>query len=390
MINLKKWTCFAFALGLSGLVWGQGKTTLTYEGQLKGLKDGDRVYLEAYLPIPGDSYKRKDSTQVKNGRFKFVVDRPEVAYYTLKYGKKKITENLLGGGEFKIAGDIALPEKLELDGRKNPMSVDYRRYVATVGGQVSQKQSELEKTFAAIEKEYTALPDKKDEAKLKDLQSRALSAQEAFKTANVQYNKQWFDQFPVSEANALILKDLISDEGFPMDIADKWFQVLPKSQQETKAGQYAAKRLKLLTALLDGKVAPDFTLPDINGKQVALRDLRGQYVLLDFWASWCGPCRGENPNVLAAYKKYKDKKVGFTVLGVSLDDNRDKWLKAVEEDAMPWVHVSDLKGRATPPADLYNVNGIPDNYLIDPNGVIIAHNLRGDALHEKLAEVMGN
>ena len=109
-------------------------------------------------------------------------------------------------------------------------------------------------------------------------------------------------------------------------------------------------------------------------------------VLVDFWASWCGPCRQENPNVVKAYEKFKDR--GFDILGVSLDDNKDKWLKAVEADKLTWTHVSDLKGWKNAAADLYGVRAIPQNVLIDPKGKIIAKNLRGDKLEEKLEELM--
>jgi thiol-disulfide isomerase/thioredoxin len=119
-----------------------------------------------------------------------------------------------------------------------------------------------------------------------------------------------------------------------------------------------------------------------------LSSFRGKYVLLDFWASWCGPCRGENPNVVAAYEKFKDK--NFTVLGVSLDNQKEAWQKAIKSDGLVWTQVTDLKGWNSPAVATYNVHAIPSNFLIDPNGKIIAHDLRGSALEEKLqAELNG-
>ena len=126
---------------------------------------------------------------------------------------------------------------------------------------------------------------------------------------------------------------------------------------------------------------------DTEGNPVTLSSLYGKgYLLVDFWASWCGPCRGENPNVVAAYNKYHAK--GFEILGVSYDDNKDKWLKAIEEDKLPWIHVSDLKGWGNMTAKLYSISGIPANVLLDKEGKIIAKNLRGAALEEKLAELL--
>ncbi|MEZ4903084.1 MAG: TlpA disulfide reductase family protein [Spirosomataceae bacterium] len=135
-----------------------------------------------------------------------------------------------------------------------------------------------------------------------------------------------------------------------------------------------------------GQVAPEFTQNDVNDKPVSLTSLRGKYVLVDFWASWCGPCRQENPNVVKAYNQYKDK--GFTILGVSLDQKKEPWLKAIEKDQLTWTHVSDLKYWQNEVAVMYGINSIPASLLLDPNGKIIGKNLRGEALAKKLAELM--
>lgn len=135
-----------------------------------------------------------------------------------------------------------------------------------------------------------------------------------------------------------------------------------------------------------GKVAPDFTLPDTAGVSVSLSDFRGKFVLIDFWASWCPPCRRENPNVVAAFEKYRDK--NFTVLGVSLDRNKKRWLKAIADDKLTWTHVSDLKYWDSEVPALYGVRGIPSNVLIDPDGVIIGRNLREQELHDALEKFL--
>ncbi len=135
-----------------------------------------------------------------------------------------------------------------------------------------------------------------------------------------------------------------------------------------------------------GKPLADFSQPDTSGKMVSLSSLRGKYVLVDFWASWCGPCRQENPNVLNAYNRYKGK--NFTVLGVSLDKTKEAWIKAINDDGLAWTHISDLKFWSNSVAQQFQIQSIPQNFLVDPSGIVIAKNLRGAALDEKLESIL--
>lgn len=170
------------------------------------------------------------------------------------------------------------------------------------------------------------------------------------------------------------------------DQMEKMFASLDKPVQATKYGDALGKYLQ--SQHLNGLNVPadDFTQNDVNGKPVSLNSFRGKYVLVDFWASWCGPCRQENPNVVAAYQKYKDK--NFTVLGISLDNSKEKWTSAINHDGLAWTQVSDLKGWENAVAVHYGIQSIPANMLIGPDGKIVARNLRGPALEAKLEELL--
>lgn len=162
-------------------------------------------------------------------------------------------------------------------------------------------------------------------------------------------------------------------------------QVVKTEIPESEIAQQFVNDVEQMGKLAIGQVAPDIALPNPDGDTVRLSSLRGKYVLVDFWAKWCKPCRMENPNVVRVYNKYNDK--GFEVYGVSLDRRREDWLQAIEEDGLVWTQVSDLKFWNSKAAEIYNIKAIPFAVLLDPNGVIIAKNLRGQALDDKLEEI---
>lgn len=164
------------------------------------------------------------------------------------------------------------------------------------------------------------------------------------------------------------------------------YNQLAANLKTSAMGQYIAQQIKEGKVNGPGTVLADFSQPDTSGVAVSLSSLRGNYVLVDFWASWCGPCRQENPNLVAAYNKYKDKK--FTVLGVSLDKTKQAWIDAIKMDALAWTQISDLQGWQNSVAKQFEIFSIPQNFLIDPNGVVIAKNLRGAALERKLAKFL--
>ncbi|MDI1354932.1 MAG: TlpA disulfide reductase family protein [bacterium] len=224
-------------------------------------------------------------------------------------------------------------------------------------------------------------------------QSGDVATQNAIQSEYQQLNGQYIASLktfvknhPKSAVSGYIVYNDFNNPNIPFEEVVETLSYIDKSLENTKFVKLANKRVDDKKGTTVGFKATNFSQANPEGKMVSLSDFKGKYVLVDFWASWCRPCRMENPNVVAAYNRFKDK--GFTVLGVSMDSNRDPWLAAIKQDQLTWTHVSDLKGWGNEVGKIYNVTGIPQNFLIDKEGKIIAKDLRGAALDEKLIEIL--
>ncbi|WP_207430306.1 TlpA disulfide reductase family protein [Sabulibacter ruber] len=239
----------------------------------------------------------------------------------------------------------------------------------------------MQQNVTALNQQFQQAATQGNQEEMKRLQEQFMAAQQDNQTKL----KAFVKANPASVVSVYTAGNILNlDEHFTFvdSMSTAFKQSLPNSKY-TKALDERLTRIRS-TAL--GSAAPNITLPSPQGPEISLASLRGKYVLIDFWASWCGPCRQENPNVVRMYNKYKDK--GFEIFGVSLDQDRTKWLNAIEKDKLTWPHVSDLKGWESSAASLYGVTAIPQTVLLDKEGKIIAKNLRGAALEAKLASLL--
>lgn len=255
-----------------------------------------------------------------------------------------------------------------------------------VSGSKSQEESEaFEKTLKDIDDREYPLYEKWGKG-TKEEQLALEEKVEALRNERRERTDKYITEHPKSPVSVNLVAEKASMGAYDKVLAA--YNKLDKSAQTTAEGKRIAERLVLLKRSAIGTPVLDFTQNDTEGKPVRFAAFKGKYVLVDFWASWCGPCRAENPNVLKAYNQYKDK--NFTVVGVSLDDNGENWKKAIKDDNMPWTQVSDLKGWKNEVSTYYGIMGIPSTLLVDPQGKIIAKDLRGEMLNKKLAELFAS
>jgi thiol-disulfide isomerase/thioredoxin len=418
------------------------KGTMTNASQIK------YAYLFEFF---GSDLIKKDSAKISDNKFQFQKKEgfPR-GFYQIKFDDKSFFNLILGNENINVSGDLAnLASTVKIaDSKENELYNSFKSFVeiqniqmknlqteansaqalqnsdpAAFQIKMTQLQSRYDSIFLNQQNFYKNLAEQNkglyiakfvDQLSLKpeqtkdnylttgDFKDEELLRSDVLISKISQFFSQKFTEQSLegyqASADALINKSvgtkgqeivfltLINmfgsiDMEFTRIIAEKYVKAFPKSEKPTKI---LASMPKPSPGV--GEEAPNILLPDPDGKNIALSSLKGQIVLLDFWASWCGPCRMENPNVVNVFNKYKDK--GFIIYSVSLDNDRNKWLAAIEKDKMTWLHVSDLKNWNSAGAALYGVRSIPATYLIGKDGKIIAKNLRGEKLEQELKKVL--
>ncbi|GAB2767198.1 TlpA disulfide reductase family protein [Rhabdobacter roseus] len=317
---------------LSTLSFAQGPAkTLQIEGQVAGVQEGV-IYLQKFQD---KKFVKIDSSAIKGGKFKFspALQVPEL--YSLTLDEKKS------------------PYYLFLDeSDKVTVAFDTAAYYRNTQVQGSASQ--------ALYLAYEQMEDVKID--------------------------EFIRQHPRSLVSAYALYRHFSYRLSPQELESN-VALLDASLHNTPYIQTVRELIVIGKRVQVGNPAIDFVMNDTEGNPLRLSDQYGGYLLVDFWAAWCGPCRRENPNVVKVYQKYKDR--GFSVLGVSLDRSKESWLKAIEKDNLTWKHVSDLAYWDSAAAKLYGIRAIPANFLLDPNGVIVARNLRAEELEETIEKLLG-
>jgi thiol-disulfide isomerase/thioredoxin len=364
----------ALALGvIGGPVHGEVRgavvdTAYTLHGQVAGLDTG-----WVFLYHPGDG--PVDSTVISKGHFDFAgsVSGPEFCHLVFK---KLNRDNIYSMPFFVQDG------ALTLTGTKDSIAA-----LVPGGAPIQEEYLVYQKKEQSIV-DWTTWEAANEAAKKAKNKSRTDSL-DAVANEMSNRQKQLAKDYAIAHpASYVAINEVLDYFTYNPDAAtlQSFYNGFTPEIQASRSGQLLKKALDIALVTGVGRPAPDFTQTDTKGKPIALSSLKGQYVLVDFWASWCGPCRAENPNVLKSYRAYHSK--GFTVLGVSLDDEKYPWLAAIRKDDLPWMQVSDLKGWKNSAAVLYGIEGIPMNYLLDKNGTIVAKGLRGDDLEKKLAEFL--
>lgn len=351
------------------LTFGQSKS-FRLTAELKDVPSGKKIYLQHKY----NEIVYTDSAVFRDGKANFKGKTPEPNMYWLSMSANSNPELIffIDGGKIKINGNNNELSSAQIKAGKT--QEEYTEYQS-----ITQQFKESKNKFLLRFQRCNAAGDRA-------CAEQILDSAKTNEKNYVDLLLSFIKKNPKSNIGGYLIFSSVFD--WPeIPVYDVLYDALDNKVKQGKFGKLALSKINSIKGTTIGYPALDFAQTDKDGIPVYLSSFRGKYLLVDFWASWCGPCRRENPNVVNAYKKYKAK--GFDILGVSFDENKEKWLQAVAKDGLDWPQVSDLKGWGNEAGKLYGVTSIPFNLLLDKEGKIIAKGLRGADLEAKLAEIFG-
>ncbi len=369
-----------FILGLILLGCGGEPEGYTLTGTLKGdVADSTKVILKKV--DEQRQWVNVDTSYVQNGQFKFTgkADSVPVMRYLFIDQSPGYSAVILENGQINFE---AQKDSLN-DAKKSgtPQNEFFQDYL--------DRSRKIQLKGQSVQEDMRNAQVSNDTATFMALQEELSELQNEFKNSNLGFIKE----NPNSLVSVLLLDGLLMSKSSTQEEVSEMYESLSSNIKATETAKGIAKKLEEAKKQAErekstniGAKAPQFSGPTPDGGQLALNDVLGKVTLVDFWAAWCRPCRAENPNIVNVYKKYHDK--GLNILGVSLDRKAEDWKKAIKDDGLTWNHISNVAYFNDPIAKLYNVNAIPAAFLIDENGVIVAKNLRGPALEQKVAELL--
>lgn len=367
-----------FSIVLAMVACNQKPEGYVLTGNITGeLENGTKVYLKKQ----GDNNRPVDvdTTAVENGKFVFEgkIDIPELHFVAI--------DQMPGAAVLILEnGDIAVNAQKDSLGLAKIEGTSQNEMLASF----TKQQKAMSQKGMAIQQDLEAATNTGNEVKMSSLRDEMNEFQLEYKN----FESDFIKANPSALVSVMLLDNAIARRGIEPSEIQGMYDAFTPELKETKTAKRIAEQLEAINAKAEnakktavGQKAPEFTGPGLNGEPLALNDMLGKITLIDFWAAWCKPCRNENPNVVAVYKKYHDK--GLNIVGVSLDRKEADWKKAIQDDGLIWNHVSQINN-GSPVAKMYNVETIPSAFLLDENGVIIAKNLRGPALEAKVAELL--